>query len=294
MISAMPGGNGASPSRSAPVEHDLRAMGERVDALLRELQACANPVQAGAKAEELVSTLVKLYGEGLSRILAIVDEHAGEAGQRVFDRLCADDFVASLLILHDLHPLGTEERIEKALASVRTYLHSHEGDVELLRVEEGVAYLRMAGSCNGCPSSAETMKLAIEKAVYAAAPEVTAIRAEGVRDRASVQRKASDWVSLDGFPQLESSGIAPAEVQGTPVLFLRMGDTLYAYRNQCPRCLSGLSGAALDWPLLACRSCGQEYDVVKAGRAPQADVYLEPFPLVRDAGRVQLAIPVTV
>ena len=38
----------------------------------------------------------------------------------------------------------------------------------------------MQGSCHGCPSSALTLKNAIEEAIYAAAPDVAAIEVEGV------------------------------------------------------------------------------------------------------------------
>jgi hypothetical protein len=39
--------------------------------------------------------------------------------------------------------------------------------------------LRLEGSCNGCPSSAVTLKLAVEEAIHKAAPDVERIEAEG-------------------------------------------------------------------------------------------------------------------
>lgn len=50
----------------------------------------------------------------------------------------------------------------------------------MLGIAEGVVQLRLVGSCNGCPSSSMTFKLAIEEAIYAAAPDVSAITVEGV------------------------------------------------------------------------------------------------------------------
>ena len=61
-------------------------------------------------------------------------------------------------------------------------LRSHHGDVELVGIMSGVVRLRMQGSCHGCPSSALTLKNAIEEAIYAAAPEVAEIAVEGVVD----------------------------------------------------------------------------------------------------------------
>jgi Fe-S cluster biogenesis protein NfuA len=42
-----------------------------------------------------------------------------------------------------------------------------------------VARLRLQGTCNGCPSSTATLKLAIEEAIYRVAPDIDEIEAEG-------------------------------------------------------------------------------------------------------------------
>ncbi len=63
------------------------------------------------------------------------------------------------------------------LADVRPYLGTHGGDVELLGVSEGVAQLRLEGSCSGCPSSTVTLRMAIEEAIYKAAPDVERVEA---------------------------------------------------------------------------------------------------------------------
>src|SRR5262249_29814696 len=136
------------------------------------------------KAEELVRLLMELYGAALTRILETIDDT--DSADKIFDRFAADDLVASLLILHGLHPLNVETRIAHALDRVRPYLGSHGGDVKLLGVKEGVVHLRLEGSCHGCPSSTVTMKLAIEKAIEEAAPEVARIEVEGESSLASV------------------------------------------------------------------------------------------------------------
>ena len=156
---------------------NLRAVGDRIEELTGELRALADP-RARETAEELVRLLVEFYGEGLGRILEIVYESPG-AGE-LFDRFADDQLVASLLLLHGLHPLSVETRVQNALEKVRPYLGSHEGDVRLLGIEDGVVRLRLEGSCHGCPSSAVTMKLAVERAIEEAAPEVTRIEVEGL------------------------------------------------------------------------------------------------------------------
>ncbi|RCG27393.1 NifU family protein [Sphaerisporangium album] len=99
--------------------------------------------------------------------------------------LTADDVVSGLLVLHDLHPLGTEERVRAALDGVRPYLGLHEGGVELLGVDDGVVRLRLSGTCHGCASSRVTVNDAIERAVLGAAPEVYRVEVDGVADAPS-------------------------------------------------------------------------------------------------------------
>ena len=98
----------------------------------------------------------------------------------MLDRLAEDPLVESLLLLHDLHPLDVDARIQRALDRVRPYLGSHAGGVEYLGVADGVARLRLEGSCHGCPSSTVTVQLAIQGAVQDAAPEVTEVVVEGM------------------------------------------------------------------------------------------------------------------
>ncbi|WP_236792783.1 NifU family protein [Amycolatopsis sp. GM8] len=143
----------------------VQAAGERIERLLDELDG--SPV-----AEELVHALMELYGAGLARVLELADEP-------MVARLAKDELVRGLLILHDLHPQSTVERVTAALEEVRPYLGSHAGDVEFIGIEDGLLHLRLTGSCDGCPSSAVTAQQAIERTVRDAAPELTGIEVEG-------------------------------------------------------------------------------------------------------------------
>src|SRR4249919_3315197 len=158
----------------------VRQAGERIEELLGTLRAASG--SAAAAAEELVRLLLGLYGDGLGHIMdALAAE--GAAGEAVRDRLLADPLVESLLLLHDLHPLDTDTRVQRALDRVRPYLGSHAGGVEYLETgQDGVARLRLEGSCHGCPSSTVTVRLAIEGAVQDAAPEVTEVVVEGMTE----------------------------------------------------------------------------------------------------------------
>jgi Fe-S cluster biogenesis protein NfuA len=152
---------------------DLRAVGERIEELLGRIRSAGDPATAEV-AEEVVRLVVELYGAGLERTVEL-------AGPEVLERLVEDELVASLLVLHGLHPKDTSTRVVEALDQVRPYLGSHAGGVELLGVDpEGVVHLRLEGSCDGCPSSTQTVRLAIERAIEEAAPEVTRIEVDNL------------------------------------------------------------------------------------------------------------------
>ncbi|HEV3085675.1 MAG TPA: NifU family protein [Candidatus Elarobacter sp.] len=157
----------------------LRRNADRVESLLRGFDAVSTPRQARELGEELARTLVSLYGAGLERVLTVVHETLDEKrSEAVFARLCEDPFVESLLCLHGLHPLSVEERVQRALDGVRPYLKSHEGGVEIATIEDDVVVLRLEGTCDGCPSSEATVKLAVERAILDRVPEIRSVRAE--------------------------------------------------------------------------------------------------------------------
>ena len=297
---------------------DERARGRvaRVEELLEEVEGLGDP-RAAAKATELVQALLDLYGEGLARLM----EHAVEAGaEGLGDALASDELVSHLLLLHDLHPVPLEERVRRALEEVRPYLDSHGGGVELVAVEESVVRLRMQGSCDGCPSSAATLELAIEDAVRRAAPEIEEVRAEGgaVSSPPAVElpvanggrgavplpmaaggaavggavsggagapgpkpAAATVWETAGALPELANGGTALKRVGGEDLLFLKLGEAPYAYRPRCPACGEALAGGSLAGSTLTCPGCAHGYDVRRAGRPVDgAGAPLEPVPLL--------------
>jgi iron-sulfur cluster assembly protein len=64
-------------------------------------------------------------------------------------------------------------RVRRALDDVRPVLRADGGDVELVAVDNGVAYLRLEGACSGCSAALLTLTSIIERALLAAVPELT-------------------------------------------------------------------------------------------------------------------------
>jgi len=175
-------------------ELDLTTVGERLEHLLEELRSL-EPT-ARQRAEECIRLVTDLYGAGLNNVMELIVD-AGDVV--LLDKVVSNGLVHNLLVLHGLHPFALSSRIDVALDSVRPYLASHGGDVEVLAIDEdaGAVTIRLLGSCDGCPSSAVTLKMAVEDAIRKAAPEVAHIIVDG-------------WVEPEAPPE---PAIPPTPVQ---------------------------------------------------------------------------------
>jgi Fe-S cluster biogenesis protein NfuA/nitrite reductase/ring-hydroxylating ferredoxin subunit len=294
---------------STPEEQEFMRRIGRIDMLVEQIEQFADPA-AKEIAQELVQALMDLHGAGLERMLDLTWEQGGETGQAIIDDLARDELVSSLLLLHGLHPLDLETRVVQALDKVRPYLASHGGNVALLGVDDGVVRLSLQGSCNGCASSAVTLKLAIEESIQQFAPDVVELKVEGVvppppppsgfipltqirpKTTPAAMPEGSGWQRVSGLSPAGADGLHVLDVAGSRVLFCRLNNTLYAYNDACTHCGSFLKSAALAGTTLTCPACEYRYDVMRAGRCLDIpDRHLEPFPLLVENGQVKVALP---
>jgi Fe-S cluster biogenesis protein NfuA/nitrite reductase/ring-hydroxylating ferredoxin subunit len=300
----------------------LSATGARIDALL-DASASGGAI-ARERAEELVRLVADLYGAGLERMLDVLFD-MGRLDDEALAALADDELISSLLLVHNLHPYDVVTRVENALEGVRPYLGTHGGDVKLLDVTpEGVAKLRLLGSCDGCPSSSVTLSLAVEGAVEAAAPEITAIEVEtseidaaasgplipvnSLRSRLGPLEPepvlAGGWEPAPVLAELEPGEVGGFTVADVDVLACRVQTDLLVFRDCCPRCSSPMAGARLErrlgYPVgdavLCCPGCRSHYDVRRAGACLDSDAdgeHLFPLPLLVRDGVVAVALPVS-
>lgn len=295
-------------------ERDDARRAARIELLLQGLAELPDP-QARERAEELVGMLLGLYGDALARMLELAGQAGGiTGGDSLIRAFAGDELVGSLLLLHGLHPDDIETRIRRALDGVRPYLRSHGGNVELLGVAEGTAHLRLQGSCHGCPSSTVTLKLAIEEAIYAAAPDLEGLDVEGVVDapapvplitlaraprrrsgsgeRSDTEEHAGAWAAVTGVLPLADGAIKAKTVRQRALIFCCVSGTYYAYANRCAGCGGRLDGGRLDGALLTCPACGRRFDLRVAGRGvDEPELFLAPAPLLVEAGMVKVALP---
>lgn len=289
-----------------PDKKEFQQQLQKIEEFVRAIEATADPA-VRTSALGLMQTLMDLHGAGLERMMEIVFE-SGETGAAIIDQFGRDDLVGSLLLLYGLHPLDLESRVIEALDRVRPYLRSHAGDVELVRISDGAVLLRLQGSCNGCASSAITMKLAIEEAIYELAPDITAIEVEGVVARPTLSNLvqlhtssgkvtdhnngSSGWETVNNLTLPANGSVKMIEVGGRSILFCKLGETFYAYSDRCPGCRQVMESSHIEATALVCPTCGQRFDVMRAGRGmDQPGLHLEPFPLLVEQGQAKIALP---
>lgn len=292
------------PERPLETDTQWRTAGDRIQTLMDS--CAANGTATYDRVQQLVREVVGLYGAGLERIMRLAGDSGPGGG--LAERLATDDLVASLLLVHGLHPHDVRRRVCDALDRVRPYLGSHGGDVDLIEITEGPegagALLAFRGSCKGCPSSAVTLELAVQDAVRAAAPEITSIEvvptatdhAAGVIPADSLMAHVKSNGRAAGWhPMPELAGLAPGEVAGflvggARVLACRVGEQTFAYRDRCPVCDDSLAGATLHEEVLECPRCHTRFDVVHAGSSA-IGAHLEPLPLLARDGVPAVALP---
>jgi Fe-S cluster biogenesis protein NfuA len=179
----------------------------RVDDLIRRIEASADrSVRGDAKA--LVNALLQFHRAGLERMLSMA-QGCGEPGRLLASAYASDALVASLLMLHELHPVPLVERVSEALEAVTPKLRSLGGEATLEGLEGGTARVRLEG-----PAAARAaMRLTVEEALGRAAADLESIQFEELEGR---QPAGRDQLVNIRFPGRDRSEREPASVQAKP------------------------------------------------------------------------------
>jgi hypothetical protein len=171
---------------------ELQAESARIERLLAELRDLV-PLPAWQRIEDVLRAIVHLYGAGLGRALAHA-RASGADGEHFDTRLCDDELLASLLVLHGLHPVGLEERVQRALAVLREELSLADDALRLVRVGDGSVEIAASETIGGGAMSPGLAEATVRRVLETAAPEITSIEITGLprpRDPSLVQLRAS-------------------------------------------------------------------------------------------------------
>jgi hypothetical protein len=145
-----------------------------IERLVEALEKVDAPARTAAR--ELVSAVLELHRAGLTTMLQQMRD-----GTEARDACLADPLVTSLLILHDLHPVPRELRIERALDEVRAGL-GPEGSLDVLAIDDRRVHIRVHSSVASAGWFQEAKK-SIETAIWRAAPDVGEVLVTGGNGR---------------------------------------------------------------------------------------------------------------
>jgi hypothetical protein len=142
----------------------------RIETLVAAVESLDPAAQVQVR--ELLAAVFELHRDGLLKACEAL------AGVGVLDGLARDPAVSAMLLLHDLHPLGLEERARAAVDRARSHLAVEGCTVELLSVQGGTVRVRLDRSA-GHHATADEVRTALQEAIWGEAPDVDEIRIEG-------------------------------------------------------------------------------------------------------------------
>ena len=212
----------------------------------------------------LVETLEREGDDRALLLLDLVDAVHRPALALIVAGELADPAAQALLAMYDLIELAPELRVEEALDSVRPYIESHGGHVELLGVDGGVVRLRLGGACDGCAGSAITLTRGIEAAlrehvpgferIVADVPPPALLQIEMVSpdSGAAAGMRRPVFAAVATLDELVPGAMRAVDADGTAVLLANVEGEVYALRDACPVDGRSLAGGRLAGSVIVC------------------------------------------
>jgi Fe-S cluster biogenesis protein NfuA/nitrite reductase/ring-hydroxylating ferredoxin subunit len=275
-------------------------LARRVDDAVRALAGLDGA--ARAVAEEVKAAVEAVHRAGLVTIVRRL--RAEDATRAALFELVDDPVVHLLLSLHGIVRPDPVVLATRALDGVRPQLASHGGDVELVRIEDGTAYVRLHGACNGCSMSAVTLRNLVEAALVDGVPAVTAVEVLATAPASAptptliplealrIGRDPEGWADAGPAADLAAGAVHPLTLDADEVIVVNLGGRLAAYRNECAHEALPLDNALLDVGAgtLTCPWHGFCFDAASGECLSAPGAQLEQLPLRVDAGRVRIRV----
>ncbi len=150
---------------------------DKIEGLVQRAEEIRDPA-ARDTAIELLQAVLQFHAAGLQRVLEIA-AGSGQAGERIVEQIAADDLTSSLLLLHDLHPDDLQTRLDRAIHKLQDVFVSLGARISLIGVESGTVRLLFDSTRTW---SAAPVKASVENAIFQAAPEISSVIVEGLRE----------------------------------------------------------------------------------------------------------------
>jgi nitrite reductase/ring-hydroxylating ferredoxin subunit/Fe-S cluster biogenesis protein NfuA len=293
----------SAPATATADAFDLEMLAGGLDAALArkaELEPLARQVL-----EDALTSLNAIHKAALTAIVRA--RRDDERGEELLFELVDDSAVRMALSMHGLirsaDPMTVAQRI---LDTIRPGIQSHGGDVDLVRLEDGVAYVRLSGACNGCSMASVTMRDGVEKALVQgvasinavevltnepAAPELLQIT--HVKPAAAAPMADTGWfktfpVERIAIGTLEAMSLTPRQGEAVEVIVVNAAGQMAAYVNACAHQGMPLDKAIVDATegTLTCPWHGFCFDTTTGECLTMPGAQLEALPLRIEDGHV--------
>lgn len=305
--STVTAGEAAAPTSAdtppAAVGPTFEALAGRVDAAVAAVAELDGPGKAAA--EELQAAVEAVHKAGLVTIVRALK--ADEAARAVLFELVDDPTVHLLLSLHEIIRPDPMTEAGRVLVSVRPQLQSHGGDVTLVRIDDGTAYVRLEGACNGCSMSSVTLRNLVEEALVAGVPSVAGVEVLPNEPsptlipldalRVGPDPATEGWVKAGPAADLTEGAVSSLNLtsaSGTTVelVVVNVEQRLTAYVNACAHEGLPLDNAMLDTAngTLTCPWHGFCFDATSGECLSTPGAQLEQLPLRVDDGDVWIRV----
>lgn len=251
--------------------------------------------RAVAELDTLVQTLEREGDERALMLLELVDAIHRPALARIAAGDLEHPLAQALLAMYDLTPVDDELRAEEALDEVRPYIHSHGGEVDLIRVEDGTVHVSMSGACHGCAGSSITLRRGIEAALREHFPGFRALVAHEPPNVIELEDRLRRPVFADAGPEgdLGEGEVRAVTVDDVAVLLANVDGEVYAFRDGCAVDGLPLEGARLTGTVLVCPWHNCAYDARSGKRVDDPGAPgLTVVPVALSGGLVKVAVNV--
>ena len=250
---------------------------------------------AVAELATLVETLEREGDERALLLLQLIDAVHRPALERIAAGDLDDPLAQTLLAMYDLAEVDDEILVEEALDSVRPYIESHGGHVELLDVEGGEVHLRLGGACDGCAGSAMTLTRGIEQALREHLPGFERIVAHAPEPQLlQIELKRPVFAAVGNVADLAPGRLTTVDANGIDVLVANVDGEVYALRDGCPVDGRSLAGGRLAGPIIVCPWHNCAFDARSGKRADDEPGArgLTVVPIAIEDGRLKVAVNV--
>lgn len=177
-----------------PPQGEFQSRIERIEKLIHQLEAIPD---AGHRNEmrELLQAVLELHCASLERMLAIVAE-VGDPELRLSEALLRDSLVASVLLLHGLHPQHLDTRVRAAIEKAQGVLRGYGALATFVGAPSRNVRIEVRGVDS--THTAKAVRTVLEEEIYGAAPDAASITILGL-----------EHLETPGFVPLEQILAAP-------------------------------------------------------------------------------------